>query len=180
MKSALLIVDMISAFDFDGAGPLLRQAQRMVPTLLRLKKRARDAGCPVIYCNDNFGEWRSDFRALLERCIAEDRPGRNVVLGVAPEPDDYFILKPKHSAFYETPLESLLGTLGAKRLVLCGIAGDGCIHSTAADGHMREFEVLIARDATASQTPARNRNALAHLKAAGYATLCKAARLRFS
>jgi nicotinamidase-related amidase len=179
VKSALLVVDMINAFDFDGAGLLLRQARRMLLTLVRLKERANRAGCPVIYCNDNFGEWRSDFRSLLEQCIAEDRPGRNVVLRVAPEPHDYFVLKPKHSAFYETPLQSLLKKLGTKRVILCGIAGDGCIHSTATDAHIREFHVVIARDATASQTAARNRTALAHLEAAKYSTVCAAARVRF-
>lgn len=178
-RSALLVIDMVNSFDFEGSAQLLRQTRRMMPALARLLARARRSGCPVIYCNDNFGEWRSDFRSLLERCIAERKPGRDVVLAAAPGPDDYFVLKPKHSAFYQTPLESLLTSLGIQRLVLCGIAGDGCIHSTASDAHIREFKVAVARDATASQTPARNRNALKHLEAARYATLCASTSVRF-
>lgn len=96
-----------------------------------------------------------------------------------PDAGDYFILKPKHSAFYETALESLLAQLGVRRLVLCGIAGEGCIHATATDAHMREYAVAVVRDATASQTSSQNRTALSHLQNARYATLCATARTRF-
>jgi nicotinamidase-related amidase len=98
---------------------------------------------------------------------------------IAPESGDYFILKPKHSAFYQTALESLLAALDVRRLVLCGIAGDGCVHSTATDAHIREYEVVVLRDATASQSAARNRDALRHLETTRYATLGSAARVRF-
>ncbi|HVV95766.1 MAG TPA: isochorismatase family cysteine hydrolase [Rhodanobacteraceae bacterium] len=178
-RSALLIVDMINAFDFAGASALLRETRRIVPHIIELRTRAHRANRPVIYCNDNFGEWRSDFKALIARCTAKRRPARDLVRAIAPEDSDYFILKPKHSAFYETALESLLESLGVRRLVLCGIAGEGCIHATATDAHMREYRVAVARDATASQTPARNRTALSHLENARYATLCAARNVRF-
>ena len=178
-KSALLVVDMINAFDFEGAHALLRQARPIGANIRALKARARARRCPVIYCNDNFAEWRSDFRSLVARCTAPDRPARDLVAAIAPSPEDYFILKPKHSAFYETALESLLEQLRVRRLVLCGIAGDGCIHATATDAHMREYDVAVVRDATASQTPARNRTALSHLEAAEYATLCVTRGTRF-
>lgn len=177
-RTALLIVDVVNAFDFVGATALLRQSIRMAPSLERLRDRAEAARCPVIYCNDNFGEWRSDLNALAARCTADDRPGREFVRRVAPKSDEYFILKPKHSAFYETALESLLEYLKVRRVVVCGIAGDGCVHSTATDAHIREFEALVAADATASQTPQRNRNALQHLVDAGYARLCSARGVR--
>ena len=179
-RPALLIVDMVNAFDFAGARTLLRQARRIGPRIVSLKRRAAAAGRPVIYCNDNFGQWRSDFRALLARCTEPDRPARDLVDSIAPGAEDFFVLKPKHSAFYETPLGSLLEDLGVRRLILCGIAGDGCIHSTATDAHMREYETIVVRDATASQTAARNRNALRHLEQAKYATLCSASHVRFA
>jgi nicotinamidase-related amidase len=178
-RSALLIVDMINAFDFEGAAALLDQSRRIGPRVVKLKTRAKAARAPVIYCNDNFGNWRSDFKAVLDACTREDKPARDLVQSVAPERSDYFILKPKHSAFYETPLESLLEDLKVRRLILCGIAGDGCIHSTATDAHIREFEVIVVRDGTASQTAARNRNALRHLDVARYARLGDANRVRF-
>ena len=179
-RSALLIVDMINAFDFEGAAALLDQARRMWPKVVRLKERAKAARVPVIYCNDNFGDWRSDFKAVITACTREDKPARDLVQSVAPGPGDYFLLKPKHSAFFETPLESLLKDLKVRRLILCGIAGDGCIHSTATDAHIREFAVIVVRDGTASPSAARNRNALRHLETTRYAKLSDANRVRFS
>jgi len=179
-RSALLIVDMINTFDFGGAAALLSHARRIGPNIVKLRTRAEAARAPVIYCNDNFGDWRSDFKAVLAACTRDDKPARALVHSVAPGRGDYFILKPRHSAFYETPLESLLGNLKVRRLILCGIAGDGCIHSTATDAHIREFEVIVVRDGTASQTGVRNRNALRHLEATRYANLSNANRVRFS
>jgi len=179
VRSALLIIDMVNAFDFDGGRALLRQTRRIGPNVVRLKQRARVAGASVVYCNDNFGGWRSDFKAVLAECTRDDRPACDLVRSIAPERDDYFILKPKHSAFYETALESLLADLKVRRLILCGIAGDGCIHSTATDAHIREFEVVVVRDGTASQTTARNRNALRHLEGARYAKVGAVNRVRF-
>ena len=177
-RSALLIIDMVNAFDYEGADALLRETRRIVPKIVALKRRAATAGAPVIYCNDNFGDWRSDFRAVVAECSAAERPGHAVVRRIAPDSEDYFILKPKHSAFYQTALESLLADLEVRRLVLCGIAGDGCVHSTATDGHIREYEVVVVRDATASQTAERSRNALRHLETTRYATIGSAARVR--
>ena len=173
------MIDLINAFDFEGARLLLSQTRKIGVKVRKLKARAKMRGHPVIYCNDNFGEWRSDFRAVLERCTADDKPARDLIQSIAPEAEDFFILKPKHSAFYETALESLLEDLKVRRLVLCGIAGDGCIHSTATDAHMREYDVVVARDGTASQTAARNRIALQHLEQAKYATLCSVNRAPF-
>lgn len=171
-RTALVIVDVVNAFDFVGATALLRQSRHIAWALARLRDRAEVARCPVIYCNDNFGQWRSDFKSLLASCTADDMRGRDFVRLVAPSPRDYFVLKPKHSAFYETALDSLLRHLRVRRLVICGIAGDGCVHSTATDAHIREYETLIAAEATASQSARRNRNALKHLVDSGYARLC--------
>ena len=170
---------MINTFDFEGGRLLLAQTRSIISNVVRLKVRAAAKGVPVIYCNDNFGEWRSDLRALVNMCTEEGRPGRAIVGRIAPTPEDYFLLKPKHSAFYETALQSLLTQLEVDRLVLCGIAGDGCIHSTATDAHMREYQVAVVRDATASQTSARNRTALLHLTNARYASACAASRTSF-
>jgi nicotinamidase-related amidase len=158
--SAVLVIDLINPFDFPGAAPLLRETRKIVPTVRRVLRRARAAGVPVIYCNDNFGQWRSDFRSNVDLCAGEDARGAAVVREVVPAPLDYFILKPKHSAFFETPLRILLNQLGVKRLALLGIAADSCILTTALDAHIREYEVAVVRDAVAAQTPARTRQAL--------------------
>jgi len=164
LPCALLIVDAISDFDFPGGDRLLRAARRVAPRIALLKRRMKGFGAAVVFANDNPGRWRSDFRGLVERCGAEGCPGAPIVAALAPEPDDYFVLKPKHSPFFDTPLALLLQDLGVQTLVIAGFAGDGCVLTAAADAHMRDYSVFVPRDAIASQTPARNRRALALLR----------------
>jgi nicotinamidase-related amidase len=158
--SAVLAIDLINPFDFPGASSLLRETGRILPNVRRVLRRARDAGVPVIYCNDNFGQWRSDFRSNVDLCAGEDAAGAAIVREVVPSPLDYFVLKPKHSAFFETPLRILLNQLGVKRVALVGIAADSCVLNTALDAHVREYEVVVVRDAVAAETSARTRRAL--------------------
>jgi nicotinamidase-related amidase len=164
-RHALLIVDLISRFDFDDGAALLRQSLRALPAVLRLREAFDAAGWPVLYGNDNFGRWRSDFKAVLANCLAADSPGRELAQAIQPRPRDIVVLKPMHSAFFCTPLELVLRALRVRRLVLAGSAGDGCITATALDAHMRHYEVRVAADATASVTAARNARALAQLQA---------------
>lgn len=163
-RSALLVVDMINPMDFPGADRLLRQALPMLPTLARLKKRLKARGVPTIYVNDNFTHWLSDFRELVAICSQPDSPGAPLARALPPEHDDYLVLKPKHSAFLGTPLEILLSQLGARHVVVTGIAGDGCVLTTATDAHMRDFEVSVPTDCCASITRARNQRALRLLR----------------
>jgi nicotinamidase-related amidase len=163
-KAAVLAIDLINPFDFPGAAPLLRETRLVLPAMRRVLRRARSAGVPVLYCNDNFGQWRSDFRSNVDLCAGENAAGAQVVREVLPSPDDYFVLKPKHSAFFETPLRILLNQLGVRRLALIGVAADSCILATALDAHTLEYEVAVVRDAVASQSRIRTRRALQILK----------------
>ncbi len=106
MSAALILIDVINDFDFPEAEQLLPQAVVMAKAIKLLKGRAKLAGLPVIYVNDNFGRWRSDFRAQIEHCLAGQ--GREIVATLKPEHDDYFVLKPMHSGFYSTSLDVLL------------------------------------------------------------------------
>lgn len=162
--SALLIVDMINPFDFAGAASLRRAALPAAKRIAALKARLKPQGVPVLYVNDNFTQWQSDFRQLVAICSREGAPGAEIAALLAPEHDDYFVLKPQHSAFFATPLRILLERLGARRLIVTGIAGDSCVLATAADAHMNEFEVAVPRDCVASQSPERNRRAIAVMK----------------
>ena len=162
-RHALLIVDMISRFDFPDGERLLRQARRSLPACLRLRAAFDRAGWPVLYGNDNYGRWRSDFKAQLREALAVDAPGRELVAALQPRPTDIVVLKPMHSAFFCTPLELVLRSLRVHRLVLAGTAGDGCITATTIDAHMRRLEVIVASDATSSLTAARNARALRQL-----------------
>src|SRR5438045_8690291 len=121
---ALLLIDVINDLDFPEANQLLRYARPMAKNLLRLKKRAKKAGVPVIYVNDNFGRWRSDFRRQVVHCLREKSRGREIVSLLQPQEDDYFVLKPKHSGFFSTTLDTLLRYLGAKKLIVTGTAAN--------------------------------------------------------
>ncbi len=157
---ALLLIDVINDLDFPEANQLLRFARPMARKILRLKDRAKKAGVPVIYVNDNFGLWQSDFRRQVQHCLRGDSRGHEIVALLQPEEDDYFVLKPKHSGFFSTTLETLLHYLGSKKLILTGIAGNFCVLFTANDAYMRDYDLIIPSDCTVSNSAAENREAL--------------------
>jgi len=160
---ALLLIDVINDFDFPGADQLLRYARPMARNLLRLKRRAYKAGVPVIYVNDNFGRWKSDFRRTLDHSERHGR-GRDVVKSLRPEENDYFVLKPKHSGFFSSALDTLLRYLHTETLILTGIAGNFCVLFTANDAYMRDFNLFVPSDCTVSNTKRENDSALRLMK----------------
>ena len=158
--TALLLVDVINDMDFEGSESLVRCAEPMAQRLHSLKQRCRAAGIPTIYINDNFGKWRSDFRSLVEHCINDAVPGRQVAKLLKPDEEDYFVLKPKNSAFFGTTLDTLLKNLGATTVVLTGIAGDNCVLFSAHDAYLRDYALHIPCDCVASNTREENDAAL--------------------
>jgi nicotinamidase-related amidase len=162
-KFALLLIDVINDFDFPEADQLLKHARPMARILLRLKRRAQKAGVPVIYVNDNFGQWTSDFRRTVDYCAREGRGG-DIVNLLRPEENDYFVLKPKHSGFFSTTLETLLRYLETQSLILTGIAGNFCVLFTANDAYMRDFNLFVPSDCTVSNTKKENDSALGLMK----------------
>ena len=160
----LLLVDVINDMEFEGGDALLAQALPAAARIAELKGAARAAGIPVIYANDNFGKWRSDFRDVVERCLTMGVRGEPVAQLLVPEPDDYFILKPKHSAFHATALDTLLRYLHARRLIIAGFTADACVMVTAAEAHMRDYRVFVPSDCVASRTAEYTRSALEHME----------------
>ena len=177
---ALLLIDVINDLEFEGGDRLLPQALVMARHLAHLAARARRAGVPVIYANDNFGRWRSDFGALLARVLGTDVRGRPIAERLRPEPDDYVVLKPKHSAFFSTTLDLLLRYLETRTLVLGGLTGDRCVLFTASDAYLRDFELVVASDGVASIDRAANRRALSQMRSVFQADVrpSRAVRLR--
>jgi nicotinamidase-related amidase len=155
---ALIIVDVINDLDFPEAKQLARFVPALADKIARLKRRAKAARVPVIYVNDNFGRWRSDFRALIEHC--RKGKSRSLIEKLYPEQDDYFVLKPKHSGFFSSTLETLLRYLRVRRLIITGIAGNFCVLFTANDAYMRDYELAIPCDCVISNTAKENTEAL--------------------
>ena len=177
--TALVILDMISGWAFPDAQALARGALRVAPAIERLRRRCLAAGVPVIYANDNSGQWRSDFRFLVRASLEAGGAGAEITRLLEPGPQDYFVLKPKHSAFFATPLEILLDHLRAKRLVVVGVAADQCVLNTAADARMRDFEVVVPRDCIAAPSAARSHRAIEQLRDALEIKVPAASALRF-
>jgi nicotinamidase-related amidase len=161
--TALLLIDVINDLAFEGSAALIAQAEPMATRLAAFKRRAAAAGIPAIYVNDNFGQWRSDFRQTVAHCTARRSPGRVVSRRLRPTKDDYFVLKPKHSGFYDTTLGTLLDDLKIRRAIVTGIAGNICVLFTANDAYMRGLRIHAPADCIVSNTPADNDAALAQI-----------------
>jgi nicotinamidase-related amidase len=157
---ALLLIDVINDLEFDKGAQLLKHALPMAEKLAALKGRAKQAGIPAIYVNDNFGKWQSDFNKLLKHCLEEDVCGKPLARQLQPDEDDYFVLKPKHSGFFSTTLDTLLEYLQAKTLILTGLAGNICVLFTANDAYMRDFRLVVPADCVASNRTEDNEHAL--------------------
>jgi nicotinamidase-related amidase len=161
---ALLLIDMISDYQFPCGDRLLEQARPVARKVAALKQRAKQHGIPCIYVNDNFGKWQSDFTRLIEHCLQDDVPGKTLVELIKPDEDDYFVLKPKHSGFFSTTLELLLRYLHAHTLILTGVAGNICVLFTANDAYMRDFRLVVPSDCIASNTERENAYALEQME----------------
>lgn len=176
---ALLLIDVINDLEFDGGEAVLRFAKKMAPRLARLKQRAYANNIPVIYVNDNFGKWQSDFRAQVSHCLEDGVRGEPIARLLLPTERDYYILKPKHSGFFATPLSILLDHLQTKTLILTGIAGNNCVLFTANDAYLREFDLIVPPDCVVSATEAQNKAALAQLRDLVKADTRNSTRIRF-
>jgi nicotinamidase-related amidase len=163
-KAALLLIDVINDFDFPEGKQLLELALPVGRNIAALKQRARAAGIPVIYVNDNFGRWQSDFKKIVAHATETAAVGKSFVELLLPDDDDYFVLKPKHSGFYSTTLDLLLIHLNAKNLILTGIAGNNCVLVTANDAYMRDYKVFVPSDCVVSNTEDENQYALTQME----------------
>ena len=131
---AILLIDVINDLEFPEGEQLLEHAVPMAKAIAALKQRARQAGVPVVYVNDNFGRWQSNFNSQVEHCLRDGVRGQPVVELLRPDDDDYFVLKPKHSGFFSTALDVLLRLSGSQN---AGPHRNSCEHLRAVHGQRR-------------------------------------------
>ena len=162
-RTVLLLVDFLNFMDFDSARALAPHAIRAARAARALKAKLARARIPAIYANDNFGHWESDIRAIVETCVARGGASRMLAELIAPSAKDHSILKPRHSAFFGTPLEFLLDEMGAERLVIAGLTTESCVMFTAHDAYVRNYAIWVPGDCVASARPAHTREALSHM-----------------
>jgi nicotinamidase-related amidase len=175
---ALLLIDVINHFQFPDGDKLLKRALPMATHLAKLKQRCRNAGIPAIYVNDNFGQWGSDAKSLIARCLESSCAGKPFVEQLKPDDEDYLVLKPMHSAFFQTPLEILLQYLGATSLLLTGLATNSCIICTAHDAIMRQFRLYVPPDCSAARSQREHEQAIKHIKLMTSASVIPSTKLR--
>jgi nicotinamidase-related amidase len=162
--TCLLLIDVINDFEFPGGEELFAQVRQIGPNIAALKKRALAAHIPCAYANDNFGRWRSNLGDIVRHCLRPDSLGRPFVELLHPEPEDYFVLKPKHSAFYQTSLELLLKHFGTERLILTGVSSNSCVLFTAHDSHMRDLQLIVPQDCIAACSEPEHASAVHHMR----------------
>jgi len=162
-ERVLVLIDFINPLDFPGAQNLAEPALRAARATLRLRDRLDAERTAVVYANDNYGVWQSDFHSLVSSCMGKDDISGRIARLLAPRATDLTLLKPRHSAFYCTPLEILLSEMQARRLVLCGLAADICVQLTAADAFLRGFDVWVPSDCTAAESPRAKAAALKYM-----------------
>lgn len=148
MTSALIVVDMLNAYDHEDADLLLGSVRKALPAMQRLVERARHEEVPIVYVNDNYGDWSACRPELVERAVAGRAP--DLVEPIAPGEGTWFITKARHSVFYETQLEYLLREQEIERIVLVGQVTEQCILYSALDAYVRRFAVAVPRDAVAA------------------------------
>jgi len=180
-RAAVLALDIITDFAFPD-GPRVRRAlQAHAPAIRRLLARARSHRIPVIYANDNVGPWRSDSSALIARCVEPARAGAPLVRSLLPAERDSIILKPRHSAFFGTPLVALLDDLDADTLILLGVSAESCVWMTACDAHTRGIGLVVPVDTMAGvSAPALRATVRSLHEVLGARTPARAASLRFA
>jgi nicotinamidase-related amidase len=162
--TVLLLVDFINPLNFPGAEDLAPHALKAAQATAELKRSLCSAGVPVIYANDNYGRWQSDFESLVAHCASQTATSAKIADILYPGKNDLTILKPKHSAFYGSPLGLLLAQMKTEKLIIAGLATDICVQMTAMDGFLRGFRMHVPSDCTAAENPAYKKQALQYME----------------
>jgi nicotinamidase-related amidase len=146
--TALVVVDMLNAYRHEDAELLAPNVAAIVDPLAGLIDGARDReNVDLIYVNDNYGDFAAQFSDIVAAALAGEHP--DLVRPIAPADGCLLLTKVRHSVFYATALDYLLGRLGTRRLILAGQVTEQCILYSALDAYVRHFDVVIPSDAVA-------------------------------
>jgi nicotinamidase-related amidase len=146
-RTALIVTDMLSRYEHEDADRLIRSVDRVLPAIVELRERAQAEGALVVYVNDNHGDWAAGRRELCEWALAGSQA--RLVTPVLPPEEVAFIVKARHSVFFETQLDYMLRRANIVRLVLIGQVTEQCILYSARDAYVRHYDVVVPRDAVA-------------------------------
>ena len=155
----------------DGDGGTRQRLLRGASDLLR---GARMGGLPIVHVRIAF---RPDYADLLANCdifrnvapSARCRKGSGSAFYEGLQPlagsaREFVVKHTRISAFYGTPLEETLRVLGARRLVVAGVATHSVVEGTVRHAADIGFNVMVAEDACASADPAVHDASLASMR----------------
>jgi nicotinamidase-related amidase len=160
----LLLVDFINPLDFPGAEDLASEALLAAHSTAALKQRLRKCGIPTIYANDNFGSWQSNFRDIVKKVSEGGGESAQIARALTPLNGDLTVLKPRHSAFLGSPLDYLLNRIGAKHIIVTGLAADICVQLTVADAFLQGYSTHVPEDCTAAESATAKKQALKYMQ----------------
>ena len=149
---AVLVIDMLNTYDHEDAELLAGSVADIVDPMAGLISRACDRDdVDLIYVNDNYGDFTADFDDLVDAAVHGKRP--ELVTPIAPDQNCQRLLKVRHSAFYASSLDYLLGRLDTRQVILTGQVTEQCILYTALDAYVRHFDIVVPPDAVAHIDP---------------------------
>ena len=160
-RDVLLLVDVLADFEHEDGAKLLESFAERQPALVEVLDRARKSNTPIVFANDNKGHWDGDAARLIEGALRG--PGGAFVRDVSPQVGEFFVVKPRYSAFDHTPLDLILNELDCERLVIAGMSTEGCVAQTAIAARELGYKVSIAADACATVDPEHEGTALRYL-----------------
>ncbi|HWE08200.1 MAG TPA: isochorismatase family cysteine hydrolase [Solirubrobacteraceae bacterium] len=175
MNAVVIVIDMLNTYEHEDAEQLRESVHGMVPNLSSLIAEARERDIPVAYVNDNYQDWAAERPELVARALAGAAP--ELVEPIVPPEDAPFVVKARHSIFYQTQVEYMLRQLGAERVVLTGQVTEQCILYSALDAYVRHFEVVVPPDAVAHIIPELAQAALQMMERNMRANLIESARV---
>jgi nicotinamidase-related amidase len=146
-NTALIVVDMLNRYQHEDAEALRHSVRDTLPAMQGLVQHASDADVPVVYVNDNYGDWSAGRPELCKRALEGSDP--SLVEPIIPGEQAAFLVKARHSIFYETQLDYMLRDQDIERLILIGQVTEQCILYSALDAYVRHYSIVVPGDAVA-------------------------------
>ena len=150
--TALLVIDMLNPYDHEDAEPLAESVRDKLPRIVELRDHAAGGSDTLtVYVNDNGDRWEADRGTLIELALEGEHP--DLVEPIVPREEVPFMMKGRHSIFYETALHHLLRINDVGRVILTGQVTEQCILYSALDAYIRGYEIVVPHDAVAHIHP---------------------------
>lgn len=171
-RCVFLIVDVQNDFCHPAglvgrSGGNLDLVDGMVEAIAHLRAAAAAAGVPIVFVvtehrpETNSPAWLRRSNYAAEMCLPDGFGSDHFV--PPPAPGDVLVVKHRYSGFHGTRLESVARGLGRSTVVVAGTSTDVCVEATARDAFMRDFDVVVAWDATAARDEETRRHSLTTL-----------------